>query len=280
MKTDTSDVRSWGGESRPRALGAAMSVAQARNPIVKEGRMPAVHEFNRYGEILERTLILRTSPIAVKMLEKESDVPEDAFRPFRDGRYHIAQCQAFALSRREGKTVAMLREDHWCPTALMAYGMVSKPADIDRWSHPYDTFAVGTYAGIVSAPLKKAAFVPDVVIVYSNTAQLRSLLLTMRIEDVPQVHGNFFPPSCGHSVVDPVKSGKYRVVIPDPGEYQRALTMEDEMIFAIPGKKMQDMISGIEKGGMFSYRDHHMSMMPDFERPDFYKELFRGWGLE
>jgi len=59
--------------------------------------MTTLSEFNRYGEDLERLLILRTSPIAVKMLEKEADIPEGAIRPKKDRGYHIAQCQAFAM---------------------------------------------------------------------------------------------------------------------------------------------------------------------------------------
>jgi len=57
--------------------------------------------FNKYGEELEAYLLLRSSPIAVKMLEKESDVPKGAFRPKKDGGYHLAQCQAFSMSRRD-----------------------------------------------------------------------------------------------------------------------------------------------------------------------------------
>ena len=92
--------------------------------------MSDLGEFNRYGEELEASLILRSSPIAVKMLQEEADVPEGAIRPARDRGYHLAQCQAFAMSRREGTTVAMLKEDHWCPSAVMALwislGLTSK----------------------------------------------------------------------------------------------------------------------------------------------------------
>jgi len=72
-------------------------------------------EYNSYGEDLERLLLLRTSPLAVKMLEKEGDIPQEAIRPEKDGGFHLAQCQAFAMSRRERATVAMLKEDNWCP---------------------------------------------------------------------------------------------------------------------------------------------------------------------
>ncbi len=175
----------------------------------QEKPMPDLAEFNKYGEELERSLILRTSPIAVKMLTKESDIPKEAIRPKRDRKYHLAQCQAFALSRREGTTVAMLKEDNWCPTAVMAYGLVKRPESVEKWSHPYECFEVGKYIGIVSAPLKRATFIPDVVIIYAKPAQLRGLLLSMKVEDVPLVKGHFFPPSCGWSVVNPMRTATY-----------------------------------------------------------------------
>lgn len=264
------------------ALGASAtlpSAAQTPKTVTKEERMPAVKDFNTYGEKLEHTLILRTSPIALKMLEREAEIPPGAFRPSRDGKYHIAQCQAFALSRREGKTVAMLKEDHWCPTAMMAYGMVDKPDSISAWTHPYDSFERGKYIGVLSAPLKSASFVPDLVVAYMNNAQLRALLLSMKVGEVPEVRGHFFPPSCGYSVVDPIKTGKSWVVLPDPGEYQRALTAEDEIIFSVPRDRMPGLIAGLEAGGMFSYKGHNMVMLPDFEQPQFYKDLFKSWGL-
>jgi len=245
----------------------------------KENGMTALDEFNKYGEELERHLLLRSSPIAVKMLEKESDIPEGAIRPSKDRGYHLAQCQAFAMSRREGTTVAMLKEDQWCPTAPMAYGFVERPESISSWTHPYDCFERGKYVGIVTAPLKTANFMPDVVIIYSNPAQLRGLLLTMPVADVPSVSGHFFPPSCGWAVVNPMKTKQSYVVIPDPGEYQRALTEEGDMMFSIPQEKMPAMMANVRENehGPFSYRDHHMFMQPDFEQPEFYKDLFKSW---
>jgi uncharacterized protein (DUF169 family) len=262
---------------------AILAASEEKKPDQKEGnRMATVSEFNKYGEELENALILRTSPIAVKMLEKEADIPKEAIRPKKDRKYHLAQCQAFALSRREGTTVAMLKEDHWCPAAPMAYGLVKRPESMVNRSHPYDCFEYGKYIGIVTAPLKKATYIPDVVIVWAKPAQLRGLLLSMKIEDVPQVNGHFFPPSCGWSVVNPMKTGEYWVVLPDPGEYQRALTEEGDMMFSVPQNRMQAMMAGLKANehGAFAYRDHSMFMQPDFEQPDFYKEMFKSWGLD
>jgi uncharacterized protein (DUF169 family) len=268
------------------ALGVAGSaISAAAEPTSsqqKASRTPAISEFNQYGEELEKLLLLRTSPIAVKMLEKESDIPKGAIRPKKDRGYHLAQCQAFGMSRREGTTVAMLKEDNWCPTSVIAYGLEKKPESLAKWSHPYDCFEYGKYFGIVTAPLKRANFLPDVVITYLKPGQLRALLLTMKVEDVPQVSGHYFPPSCGWSVVEPMKTGKYWVVMPDPGEYQRALTEEGDIMFSVPQSKMAVLMAGLKPGprGAFSYRDNYMLMQPDFERPAFYKELFKGWELE
>ncbi len=258
------------------------SKAEPKSDQEEGNRVATVCEFNKYGEELENAMILRTSPIAVKMLEKEADIPKEAIRPKKDRKYHIAQCQAFAMSRREGTTVAMLKEDHWCPTALMAYGMVEKPDSMAKFGgESYLSFEVGKYIGVVTAPLKSATFTPDVVLVYSNPAQLRGLLLTMMSDGASQVSGHFFLPSCGHCVVDPIKTKKYGIVLPDPGEYQRALTLEEEIIFAVPQEKMPGLMAGLKRGSrVYSHRDQHMSMLPDFEQPQFYKDLFKSWGLD
>ena len=89
--------------------------------------MTTLKEYKSYGEELEKVLLLRTSPIAVKMLEREEDIPEEAIRPKRDRGYHLAQCQAFAMSRRQKATVALLKEDHWCWAHLIGYGLVEVP---------------------------------------------------------------------------------------------------------------------------------------------------------
>src|SRR4030042_1404685 len=143
--------------------------------------MPTIKEYNQYGEELENLLGLQTSPIAVKMLEKETDVPEGATRPKKDRGYHLAQCQAFAMSRREKTAVAMLKEDNWCPGAVLSYGLVPKPDDPGgRAQTNGEYFEYGKYIGILTAPLKSAAFEPDAVIIYCDTNQLRILLLALK----------------------------------------------------------------------------------------------------
>ena len=240
-------------------------------------------EFNRYGEDLERILLLRTSPMAVKMLEKEEDIPEGAIRPKKDRGYHLAQCQAFALSRRQKETVAMLKEDNWCFAPLIAYGLVDKPDNprIERFTS-FPTFEKGKYIGIVSAPLRTANFEPDVVIIYSNTAQLRNMLIPIHFEQrESQVNYHFFPPACSYLLVPVINNGKYMVALPDPGDYVRALSGEDEIVLSVPKSKMEEFVSGLKQmeEGKIGFGPSSYMMLPDFPQPPMYKELFTQWGL-
>jgi uncharacterized protein (DUF169 family) len=244
--------------------------------------MTPLEKFNSYGEYLEYQLMLRTSPLAVKMLESESDIPEGALRPKKDRGYHLSQCQAFALSRRDGTTVAMLKEDHWCPAAPLAYGNVPQTDGMAQQGQSYDKFPYGKYVGIVTAPLKNASFIPDLVIMWSNNAQLRALILSMDRTESSQINSRFLPPSCSYAVVNPIQDGKFWIVLPDPGEYERGVGTEDEMMFSIPGAKMEILIAGMKKNerGYFAYRHHHPFIRPDFPRPDMYRQMFKSWDLD
>jgi len=245
--------------------------------------MTTLSGFNQYGEELERLLSLRTSPLAVKMLEKEEDIPAGAVRPNKDRGIHVAQCQAFAMSRRQKESVAMLREDNWCFAALIAYGLVDKPEDPELQQFvSFPTFERGKYVGIVSAPLKTANFEPDVVLIYSNPAQLRSMLLPTHFKnEEARVDSHFFPPACAYQVVSVMESGQFMVTLPDIGDYHRALATEDEIVLSVPMDKMGKMVEGVREfeEGEFSYGHANMYMQHDFPQPEFYQMLFKRWGL-
>jgi uncharacterized protein (DUF169 family) len=247
--------------------------------------MTRLDEFNQCGEELERSLLLKTSPIAVKMLEKEGDIPQDAIRPKRDQGYHLAQCQALAMTRRQRVTIAMLKEDHWCWAPLLAYGLVEDPHDsfIDA-NTPFPRFEYGKYIGIVTGPLRSAKFEPDLVLIYSNTAQLRELISAIKSQEKTPIKPEFEPlDSCVYSIVPTIMTGQYRITIPDPGEYSRAMVGDDEIILSVPGEKLPGLVRGVKRSAEMKQKATDWSQLllrPDFPRPDFYKNLFQKWGLD
>jgi uncharacterized protein (DUF169 family) len=250
--------------------------------------MTEFKEYNSLGRELEKLLILRTSPLAIKMLAKEEDIPEGSIRPLRDRHYHLAQCQAFALSRRERESITMLKEDSWCWAPLVAYGMVDWRANADiilpkGQAELMPRIEQGKYIGIVSAPLRNANFEPDLVLVYSNTSQLRNMLQVVKDREKSLVTSQFDPiDSCVYSLVPVLLNGEYRITLPDPGECKRALAGEDEIIFSIPRNKIELIVSGLQRADekKFGYTNPGLEMRPDFPQPEFYTRLFKAWGLK
>lgn len=263
--------------------------------------MTTLKEYNSYGEDLNKLLRLPTSPIAVKMLEKEEDIPEGAIRPKKDYGYHLAQCQAFAMSRRGRKaTIAMLKEDNWCPAPISAYGIVEPPEEYVGFPYMVESeaaskklsetsphFEHGKYTGIVSAPLETANFIPDMVLVYSNTAQLRSMLLAVKYKEGILVTSDFDPlRSCVFAVVPVILNNQFRITLPDTGEQYRTMSGEDEIIFSVPGDKVKELVMGLwhfeEQTHDYVHRYSHLDfgMQPDFPQPEHYITMFKEWGIE
>ena len=250
---------------------------------------------------MHEMLILRHEPIAIKLIKSENEIPDNAIRPKRDLKKHMALCQAFALSRRDKKTVYMDKPDHWCWNPLIGLGHVECTegtesfdivcrflgmSDIDSARSFFAKFPrlpLGEYIGIVTAPLDAAKFVPDLLLVYCNNAQLRSLVWAAKLKMGRLVKTELDAiDSCIYACVPPILTGEYRVTLPDIGEYERAMADEDEIIFSIPGGRIEEILDGLRsffnRGA--GYIHHRRDMVYDFPRPEFYNELFDMWELD
>ena len=82
--------------------------------------MNTIEKYNEYGKELFDTLLLRFEPIAIKLLYSRNEIPEGCYVPSRDGGKLPALCQAYALVRRNRKSIAMFRDDHWCIWPVVA----------------------------------------------------------------------------------------------------------------------------------------------------------------
>ena len=141
----------------------------------------------------------------------------------------------------------------------------------------------GKYKGILTSPLAKADFEPDILLVYCINSQLRTLLFAVKNQTGKMLDSSFDPiDSCVYSVIPPLLEGNYRITLPDPGEYERALTSENDIIFSVPKQRINELFTGIEElltRGMTN-DSFRMTMKDDFSRPEFYNTLFSLWGLE
>ena len=226
------------------------------------------------GKEIKSKLSLSTFPLAIKMAKDENDIPKDAIRPFRDNGYHLDNCQAFSMSRRGQKTVAMTKEDMWCMAPFIAFGFVEPSEEWLKGKHrgllginpearekavqSAPRFKVGKYMGIISAPLEKCSFEPDLFIIYCDDPyQLTHILVAKDCidgEDITSIFAGHC--SCLRTVVPVLQKRKCWIVSPGRGERQNALTQNNEVIFSAPIEILGDFIKA------FRYLEEHGQHIP------------------
>jgi len=259
------------------------------------GKFDVWHE---YGEELEKRIRLQNYPLAVKLLETEADIPQGAERPLRDFGYHLELCQGFALSRRDGRTIAMFKEDMWCPEPVIGYGFAEPPqyfldghirfprdvkdlAAGKNYASDFPRLDVGKYRGVVSAPLNTINFEPDLVMIYCNSAQLSLLLLGREYIDGLDLSCRLSSHSaCVYSVVPTLKKGHCQVAIPCRGDRYSALAGDDEIIFTIPAQKIESVLSGLKHVEQYESKlPRNPRMMREPEVPESYVKIATMMGM-
>jgi len=208
-------------------------------------------------------LRLQSMPIALRMLRSEADIPEDAVRPVRDLGHHLSFCQALALTRRKGLTIAETREDMWCFEPVVGLGFVEPPqAFLDghnrypgsastpeagaTWARNLPRFEHPTYSAVVTAPLETASFEPDVFILYGNPAVMTQIMLAKNWLDgediLTRMSGHA---ACVYYVVPAVAERQWRMSIPCGGDQRRAGCDDYSMVFSAPAGALDDLLSGL-----------------------------------
>ena len=262
--------------------------------------MADLDTYREYGEELERRVRLKTHPLALKLLEKESDIPEGAQRPLRDFGYHLSLCQSFQLSRRDGIVVAMLAQDMWCFEPVVGYGLMEPPEYFlqghNRYTpYPWDVatleagrhyaeelprLEVGKYVGVVSAPLKAANFEPDVVMIYGDSAQLSLLLLARECKDGYNLKCTLSShAACVYGVVPALLTGECQVAVPCRGDRYSAFAGDDEMILTVPKGKLEELMAGlkfVENSGSKLPRGYRFR--PEYPMPESYEKIAQMMG--
>lgn len=222
-------------------------------------------------EALTRYARLPTFPLAVAWVANAADIPAKLKRPKRDLGIEVAICQTFALARRYGWSLAVGREDLSCPLAAVAFGyekalpfydegnlcvaMYTEDAAAGARSEAaIPKFPLAHHAALLVAPLARAPFTPEVVVVYANGAQVMRLLaaaLYSRGGTIQSHHAARV--DCAELVIRTHQANEPQVVLPCYGDRIFGQTGDDEMAFAWPWSwtpAILDGLAGTHQGGV------------------------------
>jgi uncharacterized protein (DUF169 family) len=213
---------------------------------------------------LNQYLRLSTFPVAVRFLRSWEEMPARAKRPARDLNQRFTTCQAIAMSRRYGWVLALGREDSSCVLGAAAIGLEKRlpyyvegnlcinlytenlrAGRISEESVP--RLAEGEYVGVVTAPLNRAAFTPDSIIVYGNGAQVMRLGQawlwkrggTLKTEFRGRI-------DCADLAIAPVLSGEPQMVVPCSGDRIFGQVQDHEIAFGFPFPVMDEILEGLD----------------------------------
>lgn len=255
-------------------------------------------EFNQVVEEYIRPL---TYPVAVKLLKNDEPFPEKTRFPAKMAGCRWALCQGIAMSRRVGWTVGFRKEDHSCVLALMMFGYEEEPEAVKNGEIVYPYYAetveagrrtqegtprlpLDAVTGIVTAPLSKADFTADVVLVYGNSAQIIRMVQGALYRQGGKIESAFTGRgACGSEIIVPYQTQECKVILPGGGERVYAHTADDELVFAIPACKLEDVAAGVvttHKSGIARIPTPFAGMRAQPQYPEKYQEVAKMFGID
>jgi uncharacterized protein (DUF169 family) len=245
---------------------------------------------------LERYVRPATFPLALKMLHRGEALPERARRPLQDLGVHMATCQVWNTSRRYGWTMAAQLHDLSCPPGIATLGfeplipyyeegracegMYTATAEAGaRTEAATARFDYQEYETFVSAPLARARFDPDLILIYGNPAQVMRLVTGTLWHSGGRIQSSFSGRLvCADIIPATMQSGQPQVILPCSGDRIFGQTHDHEMAFAFPVDQLPTILEGLEG----THRGGIRYPIPNFMRytgkyPPQYERLMELW---
>lgn len=236
-----------------------------------------------------------TFPVAIKMLKSEDEIPEKTRRPFQQLKKKVAICQGIGMSRKLGWAVAMGKEDMQCSLGAapfgffknidffnegnLAAGMFATSPEIGKKEEDLiDRFDYGAYSHILVAPLNRAAFDPDLLMIYGNPAQIMRLIHGALYNEGGAIQSTAMGRLGCAAIITVIKSDECRFLVPGNGDRIFGMTQDWEMSFMIPKSKVDTVMDGLAKTHKGGIR-YPITSFFNFEAafPPSYQEQMKIW---
>ena len=239
-----------------------------------------------------------TFPLAIKMLKSEDEIPERTRRPFQQMKKKVAICQGIGMARKLGWTVAMGKEDMQCSLGAapfgffknidffnegnLAAGMFAASKEIGKKEEDLiDRFDYGLYSHILVAPLNRAGFEPDMLMMYGNPAQIMRLVHGALYNQGGAVQSSAMGRLGCATIITAMKKDECRYLLPGNGDRIFGMTQDYEMSFLIPASKIDTVMDGLaktHKGGIRYPITSFFNFQAAF--PPSYQEQMKIWEEE
>jgi uncharacterized protein (DUF169 family) len=210
---------------------------------------------------LKSALGLKGSPVAVKLVRTREDIPAGV----PEIGEKIRHCE-MVQKARSGDVFYATKDRHACAGGAGAMGVMETPEKVlngEFYLSLGDFGSIGAakrttgsitrvdedYVATMYAPLEKAGFKPDVVVVIGNPKQM----LKVAKANIHAMGGRNFADFsgiqsiCADAVAEVFMTGEVNYTLGCNGSRNYAKIADDEMIVGIPAEKLQALADGLDK---------------------------------
>jgi len=215
------------------------------------------------SDALDRYVHLQTYPLAVRLCVSSEEIPSEAKRPKRDFGKQMPVCQVFAVARRLGTTMAIGLEDQQCPLANLMLGFLPPKKEFlngsfhwsflpsfeanRNYSRSIKMLEYNKYRYVLIAPIDKATFEPNLVVIYGTPAQVGRMVQARLYLDggVIDSHAGLGA-TCSLIIARTVLTDECKFVLIGLGPRRFAHDQDHEMAFTIPASKVELVLEGLK----------------------------------
>lgn len=222
-------------------------------------------------EAIEKYVRPDTFPLAIKVWKSDEELPDKVKRPLKDLGERFSICQSITMARRYGWALAMGREDQSCPIAKIAFafeeelpyykegnlahGMYAKTCELGAVTESkVPKFSKEEAGTIVIAPLSRAAFEPELIVTYGNSAQVMRMVAAALYNGGGEITSSFSARAdCADIIIRTIQTKKPQVILPCYGDRVFGQTYDHEMAFTLPYEMVDSFLDGLygtHKGGV------------------------------
>jgi len=210
---------------------------------------------------LKTLLGLKGSPVAVKLVARREDIPAGV----PELKEKLRHCE-MVQKARAGDVFYATKEQHACAGGAGALGVAETPEKMKTGEF---YFGLGRFKTLESArktmeavprtgkhfvasmyaPLEKAAFKPDVVVIIGNPRQILKIGQSNIYEGGGRNKVGFsgIQSLCADAVAQPYNTGEMNATFGCDGSRKYAKIADDELIVGIPVAKLEGVVEALEK---------------------------------
>ncbi|MEW6347959.1 MAG: DUF169 domain-containing protein [Thermodesulfobacteriota bacterium] len=219
-------------------------------------------KWSEWTRSMERLLRLRSFPVGLKMVEKAEDLGKNPW--LRRPQEKLSLCQLITIVRTFDWTVGGTAEDLVTPGCAAVIGLAELPEFVRDgtmrstvWLEKKEDAALcesvmqriptGKYQAFMLAPTAYDPFVPDIVLLYGNPAQMSLLINAIQFDRYERlVFYSVGESSCsdviGRCFVDRVPA----LSVPCYGERRFGHAADDEMAIGLPSEECARILANVE----------------------------------